>query len=214
MTRVLVIDDHPVVLQGCRQLLEDAGVDVVLQTRSLADGLRLYRKHRPDLIIVDLEVGNGALSGLSFIRRLRLHDQRTPVLVFTMHSDPAIASRALEAGATGYVLKDSSSDEVLEAFRKVREGRPYLSQDLASAVIEARGIFNPLKRLSVREQKALALLAEGKPYRAIAERLQVSYKTVANTCTELKAKLGARSLPELMRIAIELLASDTTRLPK
>ena len=214
MTRVLVIDDHPVVLQGCRQLLEDSGVDVVLQTRSLEDGLGLYRKNRPDVIIVDLKVGAGILGGLSFIRRLRLHDQRTPVLVFTMHSNPAIVSRALEVGATGYVLKDSSSDEILEAFQRVREGRPYLSQDLASAVIEARGTFNPLKRLSVREQKALALLAEGKRYRAIAERLHVSYKTVANTCTELKAKLGARTLPELMRIAIELLPSDTTRLPK
>jgi DNA-binding CsgD family transcriptional regulator len=80
--------------------------------------------------------------------------------------------------------------------------------------MEARGIINPLKRFSVREQKTLALLAEGKPYGVIAEHLHVSYKTVANTCTQLKAKLGARTLPELMRIAIELLPSATTRLPK
>jgi DNA-binding NarL/FixJ family response regulator len=215
MTRVLVIDDHSVVLQGCKQLLEDVGVDVVLQTQSLADGLSLYRKNRPDVIIVDLKVGAGILGGLSFIRRLRLHDQRTPVLVFTMHSDPAIVSRALEVGATGYVLKDSSSDEVLKAFQKVREGSPYLSQDLASEVafMEVRGTIDPLMRMSGRERKILALLAADKPYRVIAEHLQVSHKTVANTCAGLKAKLGARTRSELMRIAIELMHS-ATRVPR
>ena len=124
MTRVLVIDDHPIVLQGCRQLLEDAGVENIVQAQTLADGFRLYRMQKPDVIIVDLAMRTGALDGLSFIRRLRLHDARTPVLVFTMHSDPVIVSRALEVGATGYVLKDTSSDEVLKAFQKVREGRP------------------------------------------------------------------------------------------
>jgi len=153
VTRVLVIDDHPIVLQGCRQLLEDAGVENIVQAQSLADGFRLYRVQRPDVIIVDLAMRTGALGGLSFIRRLRLHDQRTPVLVFTMHSDPVIVSRALEVGATGYVLKDTSSEEVLKAFHKVREGRPYLSHDLASEVafMEARGTTNPLKRMTVRE---------------------------------------------------------------
>ena len=87
MSRVLVIDDHPIVLQGCRQLLEDAGVEQIIQAQSLADGFRLYRKQKPDVIIVDLAMRTGALGGLSFIRRLRLHDQRTPILVFTMHSD-------------------------------------------------------------------------------------------------------------------------------
>ena len=215
MTRVLVIDDHPIVLQGCKQILEDAGVQVILQTQSLADGLRMCRKHRPDMIIVDLKVGTRVLGGLSFIRRLRLYDQHTPILVFTMHSDPIVACRALEVGATGYVLKDSSPGEVLKAFQKVCEGSHYLDQDLASeiAFMEARGIVNPLKRLSAREQKTLVLLADGKPYRIIAESLHVSYKTVANTCTELKAKFGVRTLPELMRIAIELMDS-VTRLPR
>jgi len=212
VTRVLVIDDHPIVLQGCRQLLEDAGVDNIVQAQSLADGFRLYRVQQPDVIIVDLTIGS-ALGGLSFIRRLRLHDQRTPILVFTMHSDPVIVSRALEVGASGYVLKDTSSDEVLKAFQKVREGSRYLSHDLASEVafMEARGTTNPLKRMTVRELETLALLAEGKPYGVIAEHLHVSYKTVANTCTQLKAKLGARTLPELMRIAIQHLPSARSR---
>jgi DNA-binding CsgD family transcriptional regulator len=87
----------------------------------------------------------------------------------------------------------------------VRENRPYLSHDLASEVafMEARGTTNPLRRMTVRELQTLALVAEGKPYGVIAENLNVSYKTVANTCTKLKAKLGVRTLPELMRLAIQ-----------
>src|SRR5215831_438459 len=198
MTRVLVIDDHPIVLQGCRQLLEDVGVEQIAQARNLADGFRLYRTQKPDVIIVDLAMRTGALGGLSFIRRLRLHDQQTPILVRTMHSDAVIVSRALEVGATGYVLKDTPFNEILKAFHRVRENRPYLSHDLASEVafMEARGTTNPLRRMTVRELQTLALVDEGKPYVVIAENLHVSYKTVANTCTQLKAKLNVRTLPE------------------
>jgi two-component system invasion response regulator UvrY len=81
MSRVLVIDDHPIVLQGVRQLLEDAGDNQITQALTLAEGFRLYRMHKPDVIIVDLAMRTGALGGLSFIRRLRLHDQQTPILV-------------------------------------------------------------------------------------------------------------------------------------
>ena len=93
MTQVLVIDDHPIVLEGCRQLLKFAGVKRIVQTQSLAYGFRLYRSKKPDLIIVDLAMRTGALGGLSFIRRLRLHDTRTPILVFSMHNDPFTAAR-------------------------------------------------------------------------------------------------------------------------
>jgi DNA-binding NarL/FixJ family response regulator len=186
---VLIIDDHPIVLQGVRQLLEDTGVTEITQAQSLTDGFRLYRNQKPDVLIVDLAMRTGALGGLSFIRRMRLHDTTTPILVFTMHSDPVIVSRALEVGATGYVLKDTSSEEVLKAFQRVRENKPYISHDLASEVafMEARGTSNPLKKMTVRELQTLALVAEGKPYGVIAEQLHVSYKTVANTCTQLKA---------------------------
>src|SRR4029078_10213147 len=98
MTRVLVIDDHPIVLQGCRQLLEDAGVEQIVQAQSLADGFRMYRTQNADLIIVDLARRTASLGVLSCTRRLRLHDARTPILVFSMHSDPVIVSRALEVG--------------------------------------------------------------------------------------------------------------------
>jgi two-component system, NarL family, invasion response regulator UvrY len=204
MSCVLIIDDHPIMLQGLRQLFEDAGINQIDQAQSLTEGFRFYRRRKPDVIIVDLTMRTG-LGGLSFIRRLRLHDQQTPILVLTMHSDPVIVSRALEVGATGYVLKDTSPAELLKAFQMVRENRPYLNHDLASeiAFMQAKGSIDPLSRMSERELQTLAFIAEGKPFQVIADDLHVSYKTVANTSTQLKKKLGVRTLPELMRIAIQ-----------
>src|ERR1700728_2546844 len=134
MTSVLVIDDHPIVLQGCRRMLEDAGVTAVLEARDAISGYRLYRRHRPDVVIVDLSMQGSGLGGLALIRRIKAHDPRTRILVFSMHSDPIVVTRALQAGATGYVLKDTSSDELVKAFDKVRMGSPYLSNDLAMQV--------------------------------------------------------------------------------
>lgn len=205
MTSVLVIDDHPIVLQGCKQLLLDAGVNTIHQSATLANGFRLYRARKPDVIIVDLAVKSGALGGISFIHRLRMCDKAIPVLVFSMHRDPVVVSRAIEAGATGYILKDVPFEEFSRAFHRVRQGKRYLSAELASDVVfmEARGSVNPLKVLTARELQTLSLLADGKPYSAIADELHVSYKTVANTCSLLKTKLRVGSLPELMRLAIE-----------
>ncbi len=211
MTSVLVIDDHPIVLQGCRRMLEDAGVGTVLDARELIAGYRLYRRHRPDVVIVDLAMQGSGLGGLDLIRRIRSHDPRTRILVFSMHSDPIIVARALEAGATGYVLKDTSSEELMKAFEKVRGGTPYLSNDIAMQVALVRtGVQqNPLADLTARELQTLSLLAEGKPYGRIAEELNVSYKTVVNTCSQLKQKLKAKNLPDLIRIAVQLVAAET-----
>jgi DNA-binding NarL/FixJ family response regulator len=210
MTGVLIIDDHPIVLQGCRRVLADAGVENVLEARDLTSGYRLYRRHHPGVVIIDLGMQGGGLGGLSLIRRIRAHEPRTRILVFSMHSDPIIVARALEAGASGYLLKDTSSAELLKAFETVRSGAPYLSNDLAMEVALVRtGVRrNPLAELTPRELQTLSLLAEGKPYGRIAAELNVSYKTVVNTCSQLKQKLDARNLPELIRAAVHLLAAE------
>jgi two-component system invasion response regulator UvrY len=211
MTSVLIIDDHPIVLQGCRRVLEDAGVESVLEARDLKSGYRLYRRHQPDVVIVDLGMPGSGLGGLSLVRRIRVHEPRTRILVFSMHSDPIIVARALEAGATGYVHKDTSPAELLKAFEKVRAGTPYLSNDLAMEVALVRtGVRqNPLAELTPRELQTLSLLAEGKPYGRIADELNVSYKTVVNVCSQLKQKLDARNLPELIRVAVRLMEAET-----
>jgi len=209
MTSVLIIDDHPIVLQGCRRMLEDAGVAAVLEARNAASGYRLYRRHHPQVVIIDLAMDGSGLAGLPLIRRINAHDPRARILVFSMHSDPVIVSRALEAGATGYVLKDTSSADLMEAFDAVRAGTPYLSKELAMqvALVRTPARRNPLAELTPRELQTLSLLAEGKPYGRIAEELNVSYKTVVNVSSQLKQKLDARNLPQLIRAAVQLLAA-------
>jgi len=208
MTRVLVVDDHPIVLQGCRRMLQDAGINDVFEARDPETGYRLYCSHKPEVVIVDLGMQDKGLSGLELIRRIRGHDAHVRILVFSMHSDPVIVARALQAGATGYAVKDTSAEKFIEAFQSVRTGTPYLSGELAMQVALANtpARQNPLAELTPRELQALSLLAEGKPYGRIAEELNVSYKTVVNLSAQLKQKLDARNLPELIRSAVQLLS--------
>jgi two-component system, NarL family, invasion response regulator UvrY len=207
MTTVLVVDDHPIVLQGCRRMLEDAGVEVILEARDAITGYKLCRRHRPDVAIIDLAMQDSGLGGLPLIRRIRTYDPRVRILVFSMHSDPIIVARALEAGACGYVLKDTSSEGFLKAFEAVMAGGAYLSHDLAVqvALVRTPARRDPLAELTPRELQTLSLLAKGKPYGHIADELNVSYKTVVNLSSQLKHKLEVRNLPELIRTAVRLL---------
>src|SRR5262245_2778248 len=209
MTSVLIIDDHPIVLQGCRRVLQDAGFARVLEARDIESGYQVLRKHQPQVVIVDLAMQGGGLGGLSLIRTIRAHDPRARILVFSMHSDPIIVRRALEAGATGYLLKDTSSEELVRALESVAAGTPYLSSDLAMQVaLAASGAArNPLDDLTPRELQTLGLLAQGKSYGRIADELNVSYKTVVNVCYQLRQKLDVQTLPELVRLSVQLLPS-------
>jgi two-component system, NarL family, invasion response regulator UvrY len=209
MTTVLIVDDHPIVLQGCRRMLQDVGVSEIIEARDTADGYRLFSEHGPEVVIVDLGLQDNGLGGLELIRRIRSDDLNVRILVFSMHSDPVIVARALQAGATGYVVKDTSPEAITEAFQKVRAGRRYLSDELAMQVAFANtpGQQSPLAELTPRELQTLSLLAEGKPYTRIAEELNVSYKTVVNLSSQLKQKLDAESLPELIRTAVQLLST-------
>jgi DNA-binding NarL/FixJ family response regulator len=164
IARVLVIDDHPVVIQGLRCWLKDAHIKTVLEARDATSGYRLFRRHHPDVVIIDLPIRSSG--GLDVIRRMRAHNRRSCILVFSMDRNPTIAIRALKAGATGYMLKDASPDEVIKALHQVRSGNRYLSDDLAMQVaLSATGVeSNPPAALSPRESKMLSLLAKGQTY--------------------------------------------------
>jgi DNA-binding NarL/FixJ family response regulator len=211
MTSVLIIDDHPIVLQGCRRVLLDAGVETVFEASDDVSGYRLYHRTRPDVVIVDLSLQGRALAGLPLVQRIKAHDPQARILVFSMHSDPIIVSRALKAGASGYVLKDTSSHELVDAFEKVRAGAHYLSNEIAMQVaLVGTGVRrDPLADLTPRELQTLGHLAEGKSYGRIAEDLGVSYKTVVNTCSLLKQKLDAKNLADLVRLAVQLTPAAT-----
>ena len=201
---VLVIDDHPIVLQGCRRVLEDAGIETVAEATTVVGGYRAFHRLRPPIVICDLTFQGSGLAGLGLIRRMCAVEPRTRILVFSMHNDPVIVSRALEAGALGYVLKDHASAELFDAFETVRAGLVYLDRRLATEVAMLRSDARraPETQLTPREQQILSKLAQGKPYGAIAADLSVSYKTVTNACSQMRQKLGVRTLAELIHVAV------------
>ena len=201
---VLVIDDHPIVLQGCRRVLEDAGVETVAEATTVVGGYRIFHRLRPPIVICDLTFQGSGLAGLGLIRRMRAVAPEPRILVFSMHNDPVIVSRALEAGALGYVLKDHASAELYDAFERVRAGEVYLDRRLATevAMLRSDARRTPETQLTPREQQILSRLAQGKSYGAIAADLSVSYKTVTNSCSQMRQKLGVRTLAELIHVAV------------
>jgi two-component system, NarL family, invasion response regulator UvrY len=203
MTKVLVVDDHPIVLQGCRRILEDLGGATVFDASDVATAYELFRSHRPEVVVIDLSMRDVGLAGLSLIRRINEADRRVPILVLSMHRDPTLVLQALEAGAVGYVLKDTATEELLKAIQEVQRGNRYLSHSLAIDVAVSR--VPPRSHLSSRELDTLSLLAKGKSYSQIARELSVSYKTVVNISWQLKKKLGVDNLSALVQKAIELL---------
>src|ERR1700712_5151040 len=200
----LVIDDHPIVLQGCRRVLEDAGIERIAEATSVVAGYRSFLRLRPAAVICDLTFQGSGLAGLHLVRRMRGVNPAARILVFSMHNDPVIVSRALEAGALGYVLKDHASGELFEAFERVRAGEVYLDRRLATevAMLRTDARRTPKSQLTPREQQILARLAQGKSYGAIAADLSVSYKTVTNACSQMRQKLGVRTLAELIHVAV------------
>ena len=117
MTSVLIIDDHPFAVQGCRRILADAGIEPILAAGDIENGYALYQRIRPDVVMVDLAFAGDRLAGLSLVHRIRTHDVKTRVIVFSMHDDPTIVARSMKAGASGYILKDSCPTELVKAVR-------------------------------------------------------------------------------------------------
>ncbi|MEI9902439.1 MAG: response regulator transcription factor [Hyphomicrobium sp.] len=203
--KVLIVDDHPVVIQGCRRLLENTQVRDIYAASTLAEAFRLYRQKQPDVVVLDLSLRPETLGGLSFIRRMRLHDRHIRIIVLSMHTDPGIARRAINLGANAYVSKDASPSEFVAAFEKVLHGHVYVSSDMAVDLAFEPKSTGALQALSLRELETLSLIAAGHPYASIAEELHVSYKTVVNTVALLKQRFKVRTLPELTRIAVTAL---------
>ena len=166
MTSVLVIDDHPIVLNGGRRALEDAGVQMVLEARDLVSGYRLYYRRHPDVVVIDLKMGAQDLGGLSLIRRIRLRDSWTQILVFSMHDNPVLVTSVLDAGASGYLLKGSPSEELVRAVMQIRAGKPYLISVTRVAIRVALRHSNPqldpVANLTQREIQTLILLSQGR----------------------------------------------------
>lgn len=197
--KILVVDDHAIVRDGLSRLLLTDGDHEVRLAANGREALLLARSFRPALVILDLNLPG--LGGLELLRRL-VAIEAGKILVLSMHAEPLYARRSLEAGAHGYVSKNAAPDELLAAVRRVAAGGRYIEAEIAQALALGAGA-ETLNALSPRELEIMRLLASGSSLAEIAEALGASYKTIANTCTLIKSKLGVARTADLVRLAIE-----------
>jgi two-component system invasion response regulator UvrY len=206
---VLLVDDHAVVREGYRRLLErDASLIVVGEAATAADALRLDGELKPDVIVLD--IGLPGVSGIEVLRRIVARRPEARVLMFSMYQDGIYVTRAISAGACGYLSKASAPDLLVDAVRAAAGGRRYLSPDVERAMTLQSSAPNRLAdALSTRELEVLRLLTQGYGIEKIGERLGLSPKTAANHQSSIKQKLGATSALQLILIAQQFgLVSD------
>ena len=206
MIRVTLADDHAVVRDGLRVLLEaQSDLEVVGVAANGRQAVRLVHELHPDVVVMDIAMPE--LNGIEATQQIHDAAPSTQVLVLSMHSTTEHIFRALQAGARGYLLKDSAGAEVVDAVRIVHAGRRYLSQKIASAVIDdyisERHRASPLDSLSPRERQILQLVAEGKSSAEAAAMLFLSSKTVDTYRSRMMQKLDIDDLPSLVKFAIQ-----------
>lgn len=197
--KILLVDDHAVVLDGIRRLLQTSLSAEIITATSCEAAVDLMDDHKPDLIVLDLNLRG--MGGLEFIQRLQRFAHTPKIVVLSMHTEPAYISQALKAGAHGYVSKAADAEEVVTAVQEVLAGKRYVEADLRDK-IDGDASGDPLTKLSVRELEILRLLGRGESLTSIADLLGVAYKTVANTCTQMKHKLGLERTADLIRVAL------------
>jgi DNA-binding NarL/FixJ family response regulator len=204
--RVLLADDHAIVRDGLRALLEpQADFEVVAAAADGREAVRLAARLHPDVAVMDIAMPG--LNGLEATEQIADHTPATQVIILSMHAAPEHIFRALRAGARGYVLKDAAGAELFDALRAVHAGRRYLSHAISEAVIDdylsQRRRAHPLEALSAREREVLQLTAEGRSTAEIARLLALSPRTVETYRSRLMQKLGLADLPALVKFAIQ-----------
>lgn len=205
MTRILLIDDHRLVREGLRRTLEDAGMEVVGEARDGAEGLDLAERLQPDVVLMDVSMP--VLDGITATRRLRSRAPEARVVVLTMHADTELLERARAAGAAGYLIKDASSDEVVDAVRRAEAGQNVISTGITDApdIEDGSSTSSPeaAPELTSRELQILQLLADGLTPKAVADRLVISPKTVRNHLSKVYDKLGVGSRSQALVVALQ-----------
>lgn len=212
--RILIIDDHPVVRRGLVGLINEADdLTVCGEADSLSQGLALLRELKPALALVDLSLGDG--HGLELIKQARAEGITTRLLVVSMMDESLYADRVLRAGAEGYLRKEEATENIVSAIRDVLVGKVYLSATATARVLNQvatkDGIDKtPIETLSDRELEVFELLGSGLSSRDIAERLELSVKTVETYREKIKAKLSLKNGTELTRHAIHFVIEKAT----
>lgn len=208
MTRIVLVDDHRIVRQGLRALLQaEPGFEVVAEGATGLEAIQLVERFRPDILVIDLMMPE--INGLEATWQIKQRNPETRIIVLSMHADEAYVLEALQNGASGYVLKDSSADDLVQAVHKALLGWRYLSPPLSEEGIEAyiqksreALLDDPFETLTKREREVFLLITDGLSNATIAERLSISQRTVESHRANLMRKLKLKTRMDLIRFAI------------
>jgi len=202
--KVLVIEDHPLVREGCRRLFSRRHDIEVAEANSAEAGIALNKTFGPDVVVLD--VGLPDANGFDVIPNLLADNAEAKIVILSMYGTQSFVSNALEKGAVGYITKNDDPTTILAAIDKVRAGEMYLGQAIAQSLVMTNlsSKLGPLRDLSERERRIMALLGEGKSLIEISVDLGISYKTVANAVSVIKQKLNLTTSASLIKFAVEL----------
>jgi DNA-binding NarL/FixJ family response regulator len=205
--RVLIVDDHPLVREWLTNLInQQSDLIVCAEAASAAEAMQTLPHAKPDAAVLDISLKD--CSGLELIKDLKKASPHLVILVLSMHDEALYAERALRAGAKGYIMKQESTKKVIEALRRVLDGKFYTSEAITETITaqfaarQTETLRSPIERLSDRELFVFGLLADGRGTRQIAEHLRLSVKTVQAYCARIKEKLNLDSATDLIREAI------------
>ena len=210
MIKILIADDHLIVREGIKRIIDDsADMNVVAEASNGMEALELVWNNKYDLILLDISMPGQ--NGLQTLKEIKKHDKDLPVLMLSMHAEQQYAMRAIRAGASGYMTKDTASSQLVKAIRKINDGRKYISPEVADLL--ATDLYHehdkePHEYLSDREFEVLKMIARGDPIKIIAKNLSISPKTVSTYRSRILAKLDLETNSDIIHYAIDYKLED------
>jgi DNA-binding NarL/FixJ family response regulator len=201
--RVLIVDDHPIIASACRAMFAGDPDVTIVEASDAESGEAAFTAEKPDVCVLDINLPG--VTGFELARRILAKSPHERIIMFSMNDDPVFAKRAIEAGAKGYVSKSGDPADLARAIREVGAGRVFLPSSLAQTIAFGgpEVASGRLAKLTAREIEILRLLAAGKSLSEVAWSMKASYKTIANTSSIIRRKLGLRTAAEMVRFAIE-----------
>ncbi|MBA4148826.1 MAG: response regulator transcription factor [Verrucomicrobia bacterium] len=213
-TKILLIDDHPLLRNGIAQLIaQQKDLVVCGEVDDSLKALDAIELNNPEVVILDITLKK--MSGIEVLKHIKVRFPKVKVLILSMHDETLYAPRALRAGASGYIMKQEAAENVITAIRKILSGEVYISERMATQMLSrmvggrATPISSPVDLLSDRELEVFTLLGKGDGTRDIAEKLNLSVKTIESHRAHIKEKLNLKNATELVRHAVQWVASET-----
>ncbi len=215
-TRIFIVDDHPLLRRGLAELINrEPDMMFCGEAEDSPTALQLIGKHKPDLIIVDISLKG--YNGIELIKNIKALDPKIQILVLSMHDESVYAMRVLKAGAKAYVMKQELTDKVMEGIRRIRAGKVFVSERVASRMLDqvvvggSPSTESPIESLSDRELEIVNMIGSGLPTRDIAGKLNISIKTVESHRARIKEKLNLDNAIQLVQFCVRWVEDNNHR---